>query len=471
MPLAARFGDPVGHDFDFAGAGAAVGAMLGAALGAAFATGVAAHGSILVTAAGAVFGGPLGGVLAGHAAAKVSERVIDEGRQAGAWLGEKLGRRMGAWLGERLGISFKVTTGAIVVGDFTVLIELLPAARACVDFAACSKHPTAIPPAILEGSDTVEIGRHPAARVGDSGACDFGILSGARTVQIGGTAHLCDCAALWKKYRDEAEAIVAPHDHDPRARNRAISAAYAGLFLSNQDFVWAGLAAYASKQVGCAMDSASHAIDVGGKLAGASVPAAMVSPVAGLGMAGYGGGAAGAAAYTRDMLGKGNRDLFMDIYPIHRFYQEEGFARMKACAGARRPPLEPEALAGFEALARGDRHEHLEQIAYHEQLNILQPLIYDDYLMQKILVANETGAPLTSPAKLVLASGCDDGPTTRFSKGWFNSRSSQGMVPELYDASERMNWILQDAAPMYEKIVGSDAHLEDLRQIQGQAPP
>lgn len=469
MPFAARLGDPIGHDFDFAALGAKLGAVFGAVLGAVAASEVATRGSVIVTGLGFVVGGPIGGHLAGRASAWVSKHLIDEARQAGAWAGEKLGRRIGAWLGEHLG-SFKVTTGAILVGDFTVLIEFLPAARACVDFAGCSHHPTTIPPAIIQGSESVKIGRNPAARVGDTGACAFEILSGARTVRIGGASHLCECAALWKKYRDEAEAIISPYDSDPRARNQAISAAYADLFLNNHDFVWAGLAAYASKQVGCAMDSARHAIDVGGALMKAGLPVALVSPAVGVGMGGYGGGAAGAAAYTLDMLGKGNRDLFMDVYPIHRFYQEEGFARMKACAGTRSPPLEPEALAGFEALTRGDRQESLKQIAVHEQLNILQPLIYDDYLMRRILVANETGIPLTSPAKLVLGSGCEEGPTTRFSQGWFND-SSQGAVPELYDQSERMNWILTEAAPMYEKIVGSDKHLEDLKEIQRQAPP
>lgn len=469
MPLAARLGDPVGHDFDFEGFGAQLGASFGAALGAAAVSDVATRGSIVVTGIGFVAGGLVGGYLAGRAAVRARGLVISEARQAGAWLGEKLGRSIGAWLEEHLG-SFKVTTGAIVVGDFTVLIESMPAARSCVDFAACSDHPTTIPPAIIKGSETVRIGRQPAARVGDTGACTFEILSGARTVYVGGASHLCACAALWKKYQDEAEAIIVPHDDDPRARNRAISAAYADLYLNNPDFVWAGLAAYASKQVGCAMDSATHAIDVGGKLVGAGTPAALVSPLSGLGLAGYGLGAAGAAAYTRDMLGKGNRDLFMDIYPIHRFYQEEGFERMKACAGARTPPLEPEAIAGFEALTRGDRRESLRQIAFHEQINVLQPLIYDDYLLRRILVANETGAPLTSPAKLVLGSGCEDGPTTHFSRGWFNS-GSQGDVPELYDASERMNWILQDATPLYEEVLGTEKHLEDLEQIKDQAPP
>lgn len=470
MPLAARLGDQIGHDFDSAAAGGKLGALLGAALGAVAVTPVAIHSSFIVAGLGFVAGGPIGAAAAGYAATRVSLRVIDEARQAGAWLGGKLGRKLGEWCGEVLGIAFKVSTGAISVGDFTVLIEMMPAARSCVDLGACSWHPTTIPPAIIQGSETVKIGRHPAARIGDTGACNFEILSGARDVYIGGAPQLCDCAALWKKYRDEAEAIIGPHDHDPRARNRAISAAYADLYLRNRDFVWAGLAAYASKQVGCAMDTATHAMAVGRNLVDKGSRAAVLSLPVGAGMVTAGAGAEGAAAYTLDMLSKGNRELFLDIHPIHRFYEVEGFARMKQCASARTPPLEPEALAGFEALTRGDTDESLKQIAFHEQLNILQPLIYDDYLMQKILIANETGAPLTSPAKLVFGSGCDSGPTTRFSHGWFNE-GIQGRVPELYDASERMNWILKEAAPMYEDIRGSEKHLDDLLEIQRQRPP
>ncbi len=61
---------------------------------------------------------------------------------------------------------------------------------------------------------------------------------------------------LWHIYQKEAEEIVAPGGvliADPIARNRAINAAYARLWLADPRFQWAGLAAFASKQVGCGM--------------------------------------------------------------------------------------------------------------------------------------------------------------------------------------------------------------------------
>ncbi len=468
MPSAARLGDPVGHDFDFAECGGRIGALLGAAFGVATAESRTRAPSIASVGAGMIFGGPLGAIVAGVVVHRGRELVIQEARLAGAWLGEKVGRTIGAWIGDHLGITFKVRSGVILVGDTFVEIEGKPTARSCIDFAACSKHPSSIPPAIIEGSENVHIGGSPAARVGDAGACGFTILKGAKTVVIGGASGLCECAALWKKYRDEAEALIAPHDGDPRARNRAISAAYAKLYLDNPGFVWAGLAAYASKQVGCAMDHARHAMSTGGKLLLGGTAALPIAPLPAVGTAGYGAGAATAAAYTHEMLGKGNRELFLDIYPLHRFYQEHGIDKMVECAGSRTPPITREALLGFQAIADGELSKSLEEIANHEQLNVLQPLIYDDYLFRRILAANQTGLPLTSPAKLVLSSDCDEGPTSTFDEGDFGGED-HGWVPEVYDTSERMNWILKRAAPMYERMEGSAEHLEDLHEIIRQA--
>lgn len=470
MPNAARLGDPVGHDFDFAACGGALGALLGAALGAASMESSTRGPGIAAIGVAAVFTGPLGALAAGVAVHRGRDLAIQEARQAGAWFGEKVGRAIGAWIGDHLGLSFKVPSGVIVVGDTAVEIEGRPTARACVDFAACARHPSTIPPAILEGSQSVHVGGSPAARVGDAGACGFTILEGAKTVVIGGVSKLCECAALWKKYREEAEALIAPHDEDHRARNRAISAAYARLYLENPNFTWAGLAAYASKQVGCAMDHARHAMSTGKKFLLGGTAALPIAPLPALGSAGYGAGAAGAAAYTYEMLGKGNRELFLDIYPLHRFYQEHGIDKMRACAGSRSPPIPREALLGFQAIADGELSRSLAEIARHEQLNVLQPLIYDDYLLRRILVANETGVPLTSPAKLVLSSECDEGPTSTFDEGRFGGED-HGLVPEVYNTSERMNWILKRAAPMYEDMVGTAQHRRDLEQIIRQAGP
>ena len=72
----------------------------------------------------------------------------------------------------------------------------------------------------------------------------------------------CDC--LWRIYQREAEEIVSPGGvliADPKERNRVINAAYARLWLHDSRFQWAGLAAFASKQVGCGLLHATESME------------------------------------------------------------------------------------------------------------------------------------------------------------------------------------------------------------------
>lgn len=72
------------------------------------------------------------------------------------------------------------------------------------------------------------------------------------------------CECIWRIFQREAEEIVAPGGiliEDPKERNRAINAAYARLWLHDSRFQWAGLAAFASKQVGCGLLHAAESIN------------------------------------------------------------------------------------------------------------------------------------------------------------------------------------------------------------------
>jgi hypothetical protein len=44
-------------------------------------------------------------------------------------------------------------------------------------------------------------------------------------------------------------------------------------------------------------------------------------------------------------------------------------------------------------------------------------------------------------------------------------------VPELYDESERMNWILDEIAADYESFEGTPEHLGDLEEIEKRGGP
>lgn len=283
------------------------------------------------------------------------------------------------------------------------------------------------------------------------------------------------CAALWARYKNEALKLIEPGDKDHRQRNRIISGAYANLALSRPDFQWAGLAAYASKQVGCAMDFASSRGSAGLAVAGAG----RATPLSALTTLG-GRGTHEATSYMNSQLGAGNRSLFLDIYPMHRFYMDHGYAAMLRCAAARTPPMTTDARLGFLALAGASQlppgpertavlGASVEALARHEQYEILQREIYNNVAVQGLLFGNQfnTGGILTSPTSVVMASGCVPGRGDAVF-------AFQGWRFDNYQA--RMNWILNDIGGYYLRgtgrggvpLVGSTRHGDDLRAIQGQ---
>lgn len=318
------------------------------------------------------------------------------------------------------------------------------------------------------GCSTVYIGKEMAARKGDKTLC-FGPPDGDGGGALGdGVDGLpadvkAKCVALWKKYDDEAKAIIAPAGGDHQLRNKIINGAYSKLYLSDPCFVWAGLAGYASKQVGCALATAKTMSKAGYGIGGAGVG----TGIAVLPGAAVAAGTRATAAYMFTMLGEGNRDLFLDVHPLHRFFQEQGFARMAECAEERNPKLTPEALRGFAALddykRTGDKkylRKSLDAIAEHEQINILQKQVYDDWRVKAMLRINQTGIPLvTSPAVLVLGPGCTARPGDKV------STFDNGKRTRLDNVPERMDWIAK-TADEYMKGEGGAKMKDDLGAIE-----
>ncbi|WP_340618321.1 DUF2515 family protein [Xenorhabdus entomophaga] len=88
--------------------------------------------------------------------------------------------------------------------------------------------------------------------------CHFEEKDGKQIKVIDVPILTCEC--VWRRYQKEAEEIVAPGGKlitDPKERNKRINAAYAKIWLEDDRFQWAGLAAFASKQVGCGLLHAS----------------------------------------------------------------------------------------------------------------------------------------------------------------------------------------------------------------------
>ena len=316
----------------------------------------------------------------------------------------------------------------------------------------------------------------------------------------------CDC--LWRIYQREAEEIVAPGGvliADPIERNRAINAAYARLWLHDSRFQWAGLAAFASKQVGCGLLHAAgmtariqaehearqalrdsrrdwglftkHKMQEQAVLMQTYKATDTLNPMP----ADWHGDsdepsvAQDQFQYVNEMMALGNTTLFLDIFPLHAFYKKRGLAELKECLKNRAaiyghpkfPVLWPEGqeklqfgwayeeiLLAFTALDKGNIVDSVEHLATHEQKNILQPTIYEDLRLKILLRGNHASYITDMPSgvaqaiELTLTSQCqhvDDGRTIEFSNNPFADLSEVGQrMKFVLRAANRFNQMLHD---------------------------
>jgi hypothetical protein len=276
--------------------------------------------------------------------------------------------------------------------------------------------------------------------------------------------------AEWLRCQQEAEEWIAPGGRlieDPLLRNRRVSAAYASLWLRDRRFQWAGLAAFASRQVGCGLlhmaqtmqrlgdgIRASHTADSFEWLYKIMIPA----------MVGTGAG------YLRGQLSLGNLAVFLDVYPLHRFYARHGLERMRETLAARQLiadrvhwPVPAQVLAfgkpfreiveAFNLVEAGQLDASVLKLAWHEQVNVLQPILYDDPKTRLALDANQIGVATGAGGsfemiELTFASGCAarEGATTVFSKL---------QNAHLYDVGQRMDFVGR-AAAQFSGLLGGD---------------
>ncbi|MGN8140932.1 DUF2515 family protein [Pseudomonas sp. 22105] len=330
------------------------------------------------------------------------------------------------------------------------------------------------------------------------------------------------CQCLWRAYQREAESIVAPDGvliADPVQRNRAINAAYARLWLHDSRFQWAGLAAFASKQVGCGLLHAADSIELirqehearqrmrdGRRESGLLTPDKMPrqaedwgdyqeararNPLPSLDLRTSGEELSLVQQQFRhvyDMMAMGNTTLFLDVYPLHQFYAVRGLAELKKCLRAREgiyghakfPVLWPvsqetlpfgkafeQVLNAFEAIEAGNIASSVQHLAWHEQQNILQPSIYENRQLVMLLRSNHfsyvTGFPsgVAQAIELTLSSQCqrvDDGRTIDFGRN---------PLANLSDLDQRMAFVLRAAARFHQMLNDSnrDALAQSIREI------
>lgn len=277
---------------------------------------------------------------------------------------------------------------------------------------------------------------------------------------------------LWASFQKEAEDVIRVNgrlDGHEQERNKRINAAYAKLWLADNRFQWAGLAAFASKQVGCGLLHSGDIIEksrrereaIQRSFAQAAAPgveyAAMMPAGTEIG-----------AHKMRQRLGFGNKHLFLDIYPLHRFYMERGWKEFDASLEKRenmRYAVEweidrntlpfgksfREIREGFGHIETGALAKSVQSLAQHEQINILQTVMYNDRFMQALLAYNQFAWATDFPngnyeeIKLTLSAECRTrtGLTALFSKD---------TCAKLWVADERMKFVLR-AASQFDKLL------------------
>jgi hypothetical protein len=282
---------------------------------------------------------------------------------------------------------------------------------------------------------------------------------------------------LWASFQIEAEDLLKIDGRwiaDDRERNRRINAAYARLWLADRRFQWASLAAFASKQVGCGLLHTADIVDAHRR------EREQIEPSLGHGSApGVQYGATLKQLATEmggssmaHRLGHGNTHVFLDIYPLHRFYMERGYDEFIACLSERQKaryavrwdvarstlafaaPF-PEVAQGFTQIERGQIAESVRTLAQHEQVNVLQKIMYDSAVMQLLLDWNQLAWAVEFPSgdyeaiKLNLSAQCPAraGTTTTF---------SQDRYAKLWDPAERMPFVFEAAERLGELLAGTE---------------
>lgn len=262
-------------------------------------------------------------------------------------------------------------------------------------------------------------------------------------------------------------------------RNTAITAQYAAWYLQNPKlFKWAGMAAFASRQVGIALvfSEMMHAPDPvilqeerpnegfsfdPGKLFRSalnslfSVPSFMHSVAA-------------QQLFLTDLdeIRRGNNTIFADIAWAHAAYQESGLGEIeKNCGGEEDEYL----LKGFRMIDEGARilekagnEEEARRVIWdgnvlllrHEQLNTLQPIF--DAISQQGRIVVSFGSELDF-------SGAVENVKASFSSfsGYFETLTG---IKSVTDREQRWQWIENDVLPSWGRVDATYAEGSGLKK-------
>ena len=306
------------------------------------------------------------------------------------------------------------------------------------------------------------------------------------------------CAGLWAQGQLRAIKLLtvkkrgllrADYDglvDDFSTRAARIAAAYARFYLELEPgcnpelkgrFYWMGLAAFASKQVMCGLDFVKSA---GNFISNVEVPVSKAEQV------GYASQAVMNVPFSipKNSLGKGNFWLFQDIYVWHWFYANYPDL-FDECSAERNVSTYPDVAKralnelpwaeetlpvinnfgvtgfvtkGFASIGATEKEADFTErrqyqmssllaIADHEQRKILQPLIYEDVIFQRVLDIQEKMefVPWLPKRLAAFSTACD------VEDERLKVQMTEG---HLYDENDRMKFI-KEIAKKYHDLMGN----------------
>jgi len=176
------------------------------------------------------------------------------------------------------------------------------------------------------------------------------------------------------EWQETAESVLPPEERYAE-RNRMITARYAGWYLENPGTLkWAGMAAFASRQVGLAIMAAD--LMTAPERDGADNPLLALHRF----------GADWLMRADFEQIRRGNNNIYRDIAWAHAAYVGGGMAELEACASE---PEDTLLVQGFGMIDRGRallRRDASDQegerliwegnicLLRHEQVDVLQPI-------------------------------------------------------------------------------------------------
>ncbi|MGC8774302.1 MAG: DUF2515 family protein [Chlorobaculum sp.] len=178
-----------------------------------------------------------------------------------------------------------------------------------------------------------------------------------------------------EEWRQIAESVLPPRERYSD-RNRMITARYAGWYLENPGILkWAGMAAFASRQVGLAILAAELMTAPEGQNADGNPLLAL-----------HRFGTERLMLADFEEIRNGNNNIYRDIAWAHAAYIGGGMAELEACAAEREDDLLVEGFGmidrGRELLRRDANDPEGELLIWegnilllrHEQVDVLQPV-------------------------------------------------------------------------------------------------